>query len=178
MCNSFESWNLNLDLFLCHASLSYSLPHWFHLWLDRHDSFIESSGSQGWSIMYVQWCGRSNRCYLCCHAREAAQLQEVMPTIPSQTQEAPASLRLQLLSIVDRPPCSIWLPVLQLINLVVRTIIEYNDTQSKTHCIWRIVYSELNRADPRPHDVWPYTAQCVRCQGRSTNYYQLVLRWE
>ena len=74
--------------------------------------------------------------------------------------------------------CSIWLPVLQLINLVVRTIIEYNDTQSKTHCIWRIVYNELNRADPRPHDVWPYTAQCVRCQGRSTYYYQLVLRWE
>ena len=110
-----------------------------------------------------------------CHAREAAQLQEVMPTIPSQTQEAPASLRLQLLSIVDRPPCSIWLPVLQLINLVVRTIIDYNDTQSKTHCIWRIVYSELNRADSRPHDVWPYTAQCVRCQGRSTDYYQLVL---
>ena len=94
--------------------------------------------------------------------------------------------RLQLLSNVDWPQCSIWLPVLQLINLVVRTIIDYNDTQSKTHCIWRIVYSELNRAayndlnraDPRPHDVWPYTAQCVRCQGRSTNYYQLVLCWE
>ena len=45
-------------------------------------------------------------------------------------------------------------------------------------CIWRIVYSELNRAGSRPHDVWTYTAQCVRCQGRSTNYYQLVLCWE
>ena len=67
--------------------------------------------------------------------RDATHLQEVMLTIPSWTQEAPASLQLQLLSIVDQTQCSILLPVLQLINLVVRTIIDYNDNQSKTHCI-------------------------------------------
>ena len=85
----------------------------------------------------------------------------------SNSSEAPTSLRLQLLFVVDRPHCSIWLPVLQLINLVVRTIIDYNDNQSKTHCIWHVVYSKLNRDDSRPHDVCPYTTRCVRCQGRS-----------
>ena len=37
---------LLLDLFLCDTSLSYSLPHQFHLWLNRHDSFIQSSSIQ------------------------------------------------------------------------------------------------------------------------------------
>ena len=39
--------------------------------------------------------------------RDAAQLQEVMLTIPSRNQEAPPSLRLQVLSVVDRPHHSI-----------------------------------------------------------------------
>ena len=39
--------------------------------------------------------------------RDAAQLREVMLTIPSRTQEAPPSLQLQVLSVVDQPHHSI-----------------------------------------------------------------------
>ena len=59
-------------------------------------------------------------------------------------------------TIIDRLRRSIWLSVLRIINLIVRTvIIYYNDNQSKkTHCIWQVVYKRHRMLVRQPlHDA-------------------------
>ena len=87
--------------------------------IHRHIDFI--CGSIDWILSFKVAAAKGDRqCatmrVIGMEDRDAAQLQEVMLTIPSRTQKAPPSLRLQVLSVVDRPHQSIKLSVLQLIN--------------------------------------------------------------
>ena len=78
--------------------------------IHRHVDFV--CGSIDWIPSFKVAAVKGDRqCatmrVICMEDRDAAQLREVMLTIPSRTQEAPLSLRLQVLSVVDQPHHSI-----------------------------------------------------------------------
>ena len=93
-----------LELLLCHycyvICLSYSSTRRFRLRsIDWIPSFKVAAAKGDRQCATMRVIGMEDR--------DAAQLQEVMLTIPSRTQKAPPSLRLQVLSVVDRPLHSI-----------------------------------------------------------------------
>lgn len=70
----------------------------------QHVNFI--CGSVDWILSFKVAAAKGDRkCatmrVISMEDRDAAQLQELMLTIPSQTQEVPPSLQLQVLSFVD-----------------------------------------------------------------------------
>ena len=78
--------------------------------IHRHIDFI--CGSIDWILPFKVAAAKGDRqCatmrVIGMEDRDAAQLQEVILTILSRIQEAPPSLRLRVLSIVDRPHHSV-----------------------------------------------------------------------